>query len=48
MAFILISPKDIRLLEMERRAPEAPDELNRSGTRREGDAFGGLPRLPAV
>lgn len=36
------------MLEMERRAPEAPDELNSSGTGRQGDAFGGLPRFPAL
>ena len=36
------------MLEMEWRAPEAANELNSSGTGRQGDAFGGLPRFPAI
>jgi hypothetical protein len=36
------------MLEMERHAPEATNELNSSGTGFQGYAFGGLPRFPAV
>ena len=36
------------MLEMERRTTEAANELNSSGTGCQGDAFGGLPRFPAV
>jgi hypothetical protein len=36
------------MLEMERRAPEAANELNSSRTGCQGDAFGGLPRFPTV
>ena len=36
------------MLEMEWRTPEASNELNSSGAGRQGDAFSGLPRFPAV
>ena len=36
------------MLEMERRATEAANELNSSQTGCQGDAFDGLPRLSAV
>jgi len=36
------------MLEMERRASKAPHELDSSGSCRQGDAFSGLPRFPAV
>ncbi len=36
------------MLEMERRTPEAANELNSSGAGCQGDAFSGLPRFLAV
>ena len=40
--------QDVRVLAMERRAPEAPPELDRARARREGHAPRGLPRLLAL
>jgi hypothetical protein len=36
------------VLEMDLRTPEAPNELDNSGTRDKGNALSRLPRFPAL